>query len=170
MILVHTVDALLTAIDLVAAVLALGRTRALKVTGDAHPVSDALELQTSKKSCICRKNDEILEILLTILYLVTAALCLGATLLDLVLVAAVGAVLFAVADPRVVDAVKLVQALELGRRARRGTATEVDAVVSGSDGAEGICGAVSGLAPEVTTILICIIICGRSWFMGLLLG
>ena len=49
MILVHTVDALLTAIDLVAAVLALGRTRALKVTGDAHPVSDALELQTSKK-------------------------------------------------------------------------------------------------------------------------
>ena len=111
-----------------------------------------------KKSCICRKNDKILEILLTVLYLVTAALCLGATLLDLVLVAAVGAVLFAVADPRVVDAIKLVQALELGRRARRGAATEVRPVVSGSDGTEGFCGVVPGLAPEVTAILICIII------------
>ena len=55
-----------------------------------------------------------------LLYLVSAALCLGAALLDLVLVAAVGAVLLAVADPRVVDAVELVQALELGRRARQG--------------------------------------------------
>ena len=53
-------------------------------------------------------------------YLVSATLRLGAALLDLVLVAAVGAVLLAVADPRVVDAVELVQALELGRRARQG--------------------------------------------------
>ena len=34
LILVHTVDSLLTAIDLVAAVLALGRSRALQVAGD----------------------------------------------------------------------------------------------------------------------------------------
>ena len=51
-----------------------------------------------------------------------------------------------------VDAVELVQALELGRRARRGTAAD-GPVVGGYHEADGVCGAVPGLAPEVITIL-----------------